>query len=104
VQDNTHLLQRGPLTAVIGCSSMADGNMISDETGSYTAPGTASETTSAASAPAYTPTIGQSDKVPIGTAPERHASDDGYRPAPVAWKTLPDNGYSEGSTPNANGT
>lgn len=104
MQDNTNLLQRGALTAVIGCSSMADGNMISDETGSFTAPGTPSETTSAASSPPFTPTISQSDTVDVGTAPDRHASDDGFRPSPVSWHTLPGNGYSEGSTPNASGT
>lgn len=83
-----------PSTPLIGNSSMAEGNTISDQAGSYTAPGSVSEQT--ASVTPRQPVAGlPAPPQPVGTEPPDRKASEGYRPSPVSWGTLPVNGYSK---------
>jgi hypothetical protein len=91
-EDLAHLLPSSPLT---GNSSMCATNTVSDQTGSLTAPGSPSEQTEAI--PARAPAAAQQQggpQVPVGSLREKSGLDSSYRPGPVAWALLPQNGYS----------
>ena len=86
MEDLAHLL---PASALTGDSSMAGGNMVSDQSGAMSAPGSESEQMQGI--PVHTPVVDTPPRAP------RTVMEDGgsYRPSPVAWSMLPQNGYSE---------
>jgi hypothetical protein len=79
-----------PSAPLIGNSSMAATNTVSDETGSMTAPGSPSEQTVAVPA-----------RAPVQEIPPREGvrpvmvTQKMYVPAAAQWQMLPENGYSK---------
>jgi len=79
-----------PLGALIGYSSMAATNTVSDETGSMTAPGTPSE--SSDQAHIQRPDVSAADHVPVNGTADRIR--EGHPGGGMSWTTLTGNGYT----------
>ena len=91
MQDLANMLPSSPL---IGNSSMAASNTISDQTGSLTAPGSESEQSAGTRVGTPVAGHGTGPEQPVGSPKDRSGSGSSYTPGTVAWALLPANGYS----------
>ena len=71
-------------------TSQEGGNMVHDNSPAMTAPGSAPSTPVPSQEAQTDPDIEYSANVPVGTRPDRHASDTSFSPSAMSWKVSTD--------------
>ena len=71
-------------------TSQEAGNLVHDNSPAMTAPGSQPATPLPAVEDYADPHVDLGAQRPVGTAPERHASDHSFSPAPDTWKVITD--------------
>ena len=74
----------------MGPTSQEGGNMVHDNGPAMTAPGSAPATPVPRSEAQSDPSVDLGPEIPVGTAPDRKASNASFTPGPVSWKAVSD--------------